>query len=546
MQLTQEQGLKVLICVFICFMMVYWNFGFQQNGFVIVSGYNKTSVKGVLKNEVNVTNLMYWSNDSLYDNITCKSDMRITSCKYSKIRLLRANISTGVIEIAIQLYDRFKRKKTYGGDVLLVQAKKLPSGGRAAGHVTDQMNGSYYGRVQVHWSGHTTVSVKLVSAIENQCLRFRAMKKYGNSVFALKTPYCIHYRFKNQYVQELTRCAPYSFVYEYKQLCNFTELNYGFPWFCGKPTEMGLNCNSYNKFQTKLLNLRKIAPHQSKEEIIQIPGHCVFAKKLVVSMNRRNESTSNIPKTVLKCSERPKHESWTESSPTGYSIRKYWKFNNCLNTFRSTNKNLRKCLDDKMMTFLGDSTLRQYFEVLAQTMHIPIQSADFNKSAYSRLNNIYLTWRKHEMPFQNRELFEQEKVRSTTSQIDELANDEYLTGNSLIVVVHYGSHLQAFPPHVYRNRLRLLVSSLKGLLQRKPGTTIFVKGAAPVIADTHWFDPRISLIFNEILFQEFADLYNQVTYLDVFSIFVANNEQNLHPFGQTLVNQVQQLMAYIC
>ena len=541
--MTQEQGLKVLICLFVCFMMIYWNLDIQQNQFVVMSDYNKTGVKGAMIHEADIPSFMYWTNDSLYDNIVCKSDKRITSCKYSKLRLRRVNTSTGEIEIFMELYDGFNKKKTYGGDILLMRAMKFPSGGKAAGHVTDHMNGSYSGKVQIRWSGNTTISVKLVSAIENQCLRFRAIRKYGNSVFALKTPYCIHYRFKNHYEQEFTRCAPFNFVYGYKESCNFTDLNYGFPWYCGKPSNMELNCSSYNKFQVRLLNLLKIVPSQPKNELIQNPGHCVFTKRLKVSMSI---TVARSPMKKFKCSKRPKHDSWTEASPTGFSISKYWRFNNCWNTFRSTNKNLRKCLDGKMISFLGDSTLRQYFEVLANSMRIPIQSDDFNKSAYSRLNNIYMTWRKHEMPFQNRELFEQEKVRSTTSQIDQLANDEFLPGNSLIVVVHYGSHLQAFPPDVYRYRLRLLVSSLKRLLQKKPETTIFVKGAAPVIADTHWFDPRISLIFNEVLFQEFADLYNQVIYLDVFSIYVANNEQNLHPFGQTLVNQVQQLMAYIC
>ena len=546
-QITQEQCLKVLICSFVCFTMLYWNMFIEQKHLVVVSNYNTAAAATEnMEKKVNVTHLMYWKNDSLYDDITCKSDMKITSCKYSKIHLLKADKSAGIIEIAIQIYDGYNRKKTNGGDVILMQAKKLPSGGSAPGHVIDHMNGSFYGRVQIHWSGRTKVSVKLVSAKENQCLRFRAMENYGNSVFALKTPYCIHYRFVNQSVHEFTRCAPYSFVYGYKKLCNFTNLNYGFSWFCGKPTKEGLDCNSYNKFQVKRLNLWKIVPHQSKDELIHNPGHCEVRQKLIIFMNKRHKSTPKIPKTVVKCSQRLKQDSWTESTPTGYSIRKNWKFNNCLNNFKFTNKNLRKCLKSKRISFIGDSTLRQYFEVLALAMHISIQSAAFNKSARTEKNSIHLTWRKHEMPFYNRELFEQEKVRSTTFQIDELANDDSLAGNSSIVVVHYGSHLQAFPPSVYRSRIRQLAHSLKRLLKKKPETTILVKGAAPVIQDTHWFDVRISLIFNEILFQEFADLQRQVTYLDVFSIFVANNHQQLHPFGQTLTNQVQQLLAYIC
>lgn len=150
------------------------------------------------------------------------------------------------------------------------------------------------------------------------------------------------------------------------------------------------------------------------------------------------------------------------------------------------------------------------------------------------------------MPFHNMQLFRQSKVQSSAFQIDSIANDVSVTGNASIVVVHYGSHLQAFPPSVYRSRLRALVLALKRLLAKKPETTILVKGAAPILDDNKWFDVKISLIFNEILFEEFAPLQDYVVYLDVFSIFVANNCQNLHPAGQTMQNQLQQLMAEIC
>ena len=128
-----------------------------------------------------------------------------------------------------------------GGDVILLWAESAPSGGRAPGHVTDYMNGTYSGGVRVHWSGQTRIFVKLASAKENVCLRFKAMNKYGDSVYAVKTPYDIHYRFVQFSSIEYTRCSPMNFVYGYSSLCNFTSLNGGFSWFCGEPTKKGLN-----------------------------------------------------------------------------------------------------------------------------------------------------------------------------------------------------------------------------------------------------------------------------------------------------------------
>ena len=67
-----------------------------------------------------------------------------------------------------------------------------------------------------------------------------------------------------------------------------------------------------------------------------------------------------------------------------------------------------------------------------------------------------------------------------------------------------------------------------------------------ILDDKKWFDVRIAVIYNEILYEEFADLQDHVVYLDVFSIFVANNMQLLHPTGQAMHNQIQQLLAYLC
>ena len=171
--------------------------------------------------------------------------------------------------------------------VILLWAERRPSGGKAPGHVTDHMNGTYSGRVSVHWSGQTRIFVKLASARENLCLRLKAMKKYGNSVYALKTPYGIHYRFIRFSAIEYTRCSSHNFVYGYKSLCNFTSLNGGLSWFCGKPSKTeGLDCSSFNQFQMKPYNERVIVPRQPKVEEINEAGHCVFNLRLFRSWNR--------------------------------------------------------------------------------------------------------------------------------------------------------------------------------------------------------------------------------------------------------------------
>ena len=425
-----------------------------------------------------------WENDSIFDNITCRSDRRITSCIYSKVKLLHINAHTRTIEAGIYLYDGYNNAKSNGGDVILMWAERIPSGGRAPGHVTDHMNGTYSGIVHVHWSGQTKIFVKLASAKENVCLRFKAMKKYGDSVYAVKTPYDIYYRFVHLSSIEYTRCSPQNFVYGYNSLCNFTSLNGGLSWFCGEPTKKGLHCSSFKGFQMKPYVKRKLVPKQPADEVINENGHCVFKEFLHVVIDPDNgvpskEKAMNFP----KCSERPTKDSWLEQRPTGYIMNQTWIFNNCQRTIEYNSKSLNKCLSGKKITFIGDSTLRQYLETIAGIMKIKINSPDgFSETAYSAKFDIHISWRKHEMPFHNIQLFKQQGVQSSTFQLSKLANARSIYGKNSIVVVHYGSHLQAFPPDVYRSRLQSLTRALKQLLAKKPDTKIFVKGAAPVIA----------------------------------------------------------------
>ena len=560
--LSENKGAwKVLFCIFACAVVMYWILlhtditnAINDKDITAVNvpeNDRSAHVSNIDKKPINMTQLMYWTNESIFDDITCKSDQQITSCKYSKVRILTANTYTRTVEVGIYLYDGYKNTKKNGGDVILLWAERRPSGGQAPGHVTDHMNGTYSGRVRVHWSGQTRIFVKLASAKENVCLRFKAMKKYGNSVYALKTPYGIYYRFTNLSETEFTRCSPYNFVYGYESLCNFTSLNGGLSWFCGKPTKAGLDCSSFNMFQVKPFDKSGIVPKQSTDEVISVPGHCVFEDILEISIDNSNDAISkNRPKSVTKCSESPKKDSWTERIPSGYTIKQNWIFNGCRSAIQYDANSLNNCLKGKRITFIGDSTLRQYLETLAEVMKLNIHSSgigsDFSKSADSVKLNIHVSYREHEMPFHNIHLFKQQDFQSSAFQIDKLANDDSVSGNDSIVVVHYGSHLQAFPPDVYRSRLQTLAESINRLVTKKPATRIFVKGAAPIIDDNKWFDARIALIYNEIIQEEFADLQNHVIYLDVFSIFVANNMQNLHPTGQAMHNQIQQLVAYLC
>ena len=84
-------------------------------------------------------NLGYWRNNSgSSDNIlACTGDLTTTSCTYSTLKFLHAYSATRTVDIVSDLGNGFKKKKTHGGDILLMWAEKIDSSGNVAGHETD-------------------------------------------------------------------------------------------------------------------------------------------------------------------------------------------------------------------------------------------------------------------------------------------------------------------------------------------------------------------------------------------------------------------------
>ena len=115
---------------------------------------------------------------------------------------------------------------------------------------------------------------------------------------------------------------PHNFVYGYKSVCNFTNLNCGHSWFCGKPSTYGLNCSSYDIVTQRSYNVSEIDLTQSADQLIKRPGHCVFKQTSDIVMKDTKQG-QDIPK-LAKCTERPKRASWTENIPSGYSINGTW------------------------------------------------------------------------------------------------------------------------------------------------------------------------------------------------------------------------------
>ena len=491
-------------------------------------------------------NIPYWTKTSICENVLSQSDLHMTSPISSIVTLL--NSKDGVVTVQINAYNGFNIPKEDGGDLFVLWAEQTSDDGRVAGEITDHRNGSYLGSVKLYWTGETIIRVKLVSTIENFCIRRISIIRYGDSAFVMQRPLGIIGTFHTNRTLEKTRCGNEPNLYGYDRKCNFTLLNDNNPWYCGAPQERILKCSHIHDFTMLQFNQTSFLTSSDNIETIKMMGHGELKGDVEVETNTSFTIQRNVP-----CNRIPRERSWSYNQPSGHYINGTWHNKNCKNTILFDNITYRKCFRNKTIAMFGDSTIRGYVDFfMTEVMHLPkvnwiyfrSENWTFHPPANFENHGIKLSFKSHEMPLYGFNVPAQ-GITSVPTEIIKLAKGDIL-GENLVLIMTYCPHLQAFSPELFRFKMRRLASAIEVLLKAKPKATVFIKGPYLFFQDSRWFDARVSLIQKDIMFDEFKALRRKVFYLDIWSITVAHNSEDKHPGNQAFDSQIQQLMSYLC
>ena len=499
--------------------------------------------------EVNYQNIPFWLTDSVLANMKCISGVNMTSEFYSTVKFIGVSAKTGVIKIGIRAFSGLNKTQSRGGDMFLLWAEQADGDGRVAGHVTDNMDGSYTGLLKLYWTGKTIIKAKLGNTLENYCIRKKAVTKYGNAVFSMKHPFGIKGMFVKLNASENTLCGTEPVIYGYKHLCNFTKLNDGQSWFCGKPRSKTIACADIRYFgQFKQWANEDQVIHTDPKDFVNISGHgtvreyVTFLSKKPAMINPR-----------LPCHTAPKARSWSKSFPRGFYQNNVWQMLNCRHTISFNVNQYRTCLYNKTVALFGDSTIRQIMDVLLSDIllnkNIDLKNFNGTKKTFAppiQFKNfgISVSYKKHEMPIHGSRFYAN-GIHSVATEIGKLVHSP-VPGKDLVVVITYGSHMLASPLGRYRERWKSVASAVEMLLKFKPEANVFIKGPHVYYHDERGFDLRVSEIQKDIIFEEFKTLKNKVVYLDLWSLSVALNSEELHVKENILSLLFQQLMSYIC
>ena len=498
-------------------------------------------VKSIIRSEDTV---IFDKNTFGQKYLNCSSKDSVASSQFSRLEFMSRKDNVYVVRVIV--FDGRNVQKNVGGDVIVLWAEKKHGNQSVAGHVVDNHDGTYTGKLRIYWIGETVIRAKLVSAFEHQCVRSNALYQYGDSNFAREEGFAIFAVFIKRKSMTRTLCSTDDFNNK-KQLCNFTHMNDAMPWYCVHPKGDSFKCADFKFFRSSVFSTNAF-PSQMKISNLDYGTIQYSLKASIYQITKVTYTT--------KCWQKPCRHSWFNEYATGYLSRGRWISIVCDNHDMPLSVNFyQKCLRGKHITLLGDSTVNQYMNYfLEYVLDLPEQSSlqdDFYNNKVTFHSNktfhnygITVVYKRHEYPFYGTKA-PSINVTSVASAIYELARSD-INSENLVLLVHYNLHFHAYPVKSFGYRIKAVVNALSHLLAVKPASTIIFKGPHLITDANRWFDNRLALIYKDIIYDEFSALFDKVFYLNTWDISIATNEEKMHPNGNSSRSQIQMLMSYIC
>uniref|UniRef100_A0A3Q3K2W5 NXPE C-terminal domain-containing protein n=1 Tax=Monopterus albus TaxID=43700 RepID=A0A3Q3K2W5_MONAL len=210
--------------------------------------------------------------------------------------------------------------------------------------------------------------------------------------------------------------------------------------------------------------------------------------------------------------------------------------------------NLEACLKGKMVHLYGDSTARQWFHYLTNTLPDLKEFNLYRKNKFGPLlaldlaNDIMVTFRCHSSPI----IFHTvpfAQVRYIANEIDGITG-----GTDTVVVVSVWAHFCPFPIEMYIRRMQNIRKAVVRLLERAPGTLVIIRTANlrelnldVVMFFSDWY----TLQFDKVLRAMFKGL--NVHLVHAWEMSLAHHvPHDIHPLPPVLTNMIDVMLSYVC
>ncbi|KAL4216736.1 Neurexophilin [Mactra antiquata] len=463
------------------------------------------------------------------------------------------------IQLTIVAYDHYGNPKTEGGDLFLATIKTEPKNASAPGVVTDLHNGSYEVEFDAVWTGKAIIRVILAytKQLIAATMRFRIKHVPAEYMVAgydknniSDTGYC-HWNNSMLIYEEICKgdhpvrpyvCKDVGLTPERREICNFTSINSGTPWYCLKPLKKELGCEDW-KYISRHNDFD--LPGASKCELKAYKRiHLELSTNIEVNIEPQfdGDSRATVKLPSNPCSLFNKTALWHRRKPTGFYYNGIWHLRHCKGV--KVDK-IADCMKNKNYYFIGDSTLRQWYynlvikydcEQITEKWTVPKW---YKKSKCRNVNkNFTVTFSMHNIPlFIPTNTKKSIVTKSISSYIDDIADDE-----NAVLVFHMFGHLTPYHPDFYKLEMKIIRNSVEKLFRRNKIAKIMIK--AP-----HMY-PEESVItsyqYDRISYEVFYELFDRVYYLNNIDSSLAEMPREIHPESVVVDAMVDQTLLYSC
>lgn len=234
------------------------------------------------------------------------------------------------------------------------------------------------------------------------------------------------------------------------------------------------------------------------------------------------------------------------SKSTGWIHNGKWESFFCKND-QFNSKKIAKCLRHHIIYFLGDSTIRLWYEIFCKYLGTKDFSPPMPNNVWSRSRkgvnkkgNITVYYRSHGPPLRN------PGPPISRPYITDSLEEIKSAGRETIIFFSIGFHFEVFDPDVLLKRVRVIKRGLIKLLNKFPKIRVFVKGfhthtETKAVIPSDWLSYR----FDVLLREEFSN-FSTVVFLNMWDISSVLKNRLIHPNGKEQLQYSGLFQSYIC
>ncbi|XP_050403725.1 NXPE family member 2 [Patella vulgata] len=435
------------------------------------------------------------------------------------------------LQIQLILKDKHGNILKRGGDDVRAWITRSKNKRAMSGRVFDFNNGTYLVRFPTLWNGTNTVSIVIPYYREESATLFRWYRTLNSMYYHIGL-------FIKGTLNQNTLCLPLPKIIGYQEICNFTTLNDGRPWYCGRPPSATLTCDDFSGLRDYRFS-DVGATHAESKLLSRAPcSHTDRNLSVIVNIEGKDISRTNLP----LCSNLPKCETWDLSTPTGYFNGSFYQSTKC-DTSDNLSTKISKALNKTKLIMVGDSTMQQWFVALTKSIKCKFVSRSVcHRKDWKGSVEFIL----HAYPNLYSDIKGPGRAKYTIKSYTSIFNSIPKSGRYVVAMHMYG-HFARMRYNIFRDTIQSFLPALRNALNRNSELQVLIKGPH-VFYCTGWV-PCINDFMGRhlvsILHEEMKEFHSRVVYLDYWDMSIAAVNDDIHPPPKFVWNMIEYLFGFI-